>query len=211
MKKLILTAILAISVFAGYAQSFTLRGTVVDANDEPVMSAQVQLKGTDIVTITDFDGMFEITTPDVKTANIILITPIGAETEEYKINPKENNVRIKLKRQEVAELEELVVVGYGVPAREKRWAIGANAVRSVYVGDMNDTYSNYDKHLLNGGVMVERNSEEYGSFVENRFQSAQENPLSTFSLDVDAAAYSNIRRVINNGQMPDKEAVRIEN
>ena len=52
--------------------------------------------------------------------------------------------------------------------------------------------------------------EEYNSIVENPFENIQNQPLSTFSIDVDKAAYSNIRRMINNGQKVDKNAVRIE-
>ena len=52
--------------------------------------------------------------------------------------------------------------------------------------------------------------EEYNPIVENPFENIQNQPLSTFSIDVDKAAYSNIRRMINNGQKVDKNAVRIE-
>ena len=54
------------------------------------------------------------------------------------------------------------------------------------------------------------NNEEYGSFAENRFKEAKSEPLSTFSLDVDAASYSNVRRMINQGEKPPKDAVRVE-
>jgi Ca-activated chloride channel family protein len=53
-------------------------------------------------------------------------------------------------------------------------------------------------------------TEEYDPIVENRFLTATQNPLSTFSIDVDEAAYSNIRRYINNGSIPPAGAVRIE-
>jgi Ca-activated chloride channel family protein len=53
-------------------------------------------------------------------------------------------------------------------------------------------------------------AESYQPIVENAFQNPKDNPLSTFSVDVDAASYSNIRRYINNGQLPPKYAVRIE-
>ena len=56
----------------------------------------------------------------------------------------------------------------------------------------------------------ETNNEEYDAFIENPFESAKNEPLSTFSIDVDKAAYSNVRRMINNGQKVDKNAVRIE-
>jgi len=54
------------------------------------------------------------------------------------------------------------------------------------------------------------NSEEYDEFVENPFELTKNQPVSTFSIDVDNAAYSNIRRMINNGEKVNKNAVRIE-
>lgn len=57
---------------------------------------------------------------------------------------------------------------------------------------------------------VEIDSESYESFQENPFESAQSNPVSTFSIDVDNASYTNIRRFINNGQTVPKDAVRVE-
>src|SRR5690606_710831 len=54
------------------------------------------------------------------------------------------------------------------------------------------------------------NTEEYDGITENIFHSALRKPLSTFSIDVDAASYRNIRRSINNGQRPPKDALRIE-
>ncbi len=56
----------------------------------------------------------------------------------------------------------------------------------------------------------EFNTEGYGNIVENSFLAANQNPLSTFSIDVDEAAYSNVRRFIQNGTMPPKGAVRLE-
>lgn len=54
------------------------------------------------------------------------------------------------------------------------------------------------------------NSEEYQSIKENEFKKVNNNPFSTFSIDVDAASYSNVRRFINDGHLPPKDAVRIE-
>jgi Ca-activated chloride channel family protein len=53
-------------------------------------------------------------------------------------------------------------------------------------------------------------NEEYGHYVENEFSSPTKDPLSTFAVDVDTASYSNIRRFLNDGQMPPPESVRIE-
>jgi Ca-activated chloride channel family protein len=78
---------------------------------------------------------------------------------------------------------------------------------AVEISDMNDmaqlsvsSYSEYEHP----------NTEEYSAISENRFNFAQEVPLSTFSIDVDAAAYSNMRRFLNSGQLPPKDAVRTE-
>jgi Ca-activated chloride channel family protein len=54
------------------------------------------------------------------------------------------------------------------------------------------------------------NTERYAEIVENEFLTAKENPLSTFSIDVDNASYANVRRMIDYGQKPEKGAIRIE-
>lgn len=54
------------------------------------------------------------------------------------------------------------------------------------------------------------NTESYDHIEENGFKEVGANPLSTFSIDVDTAAYSNIRRFILKGEKPPKDAVRIE-
>ena len=57
---------------------------------------------------------------------------------------------------------------------------------------------------------VEFNTEEYGRISENVFMLARETPRSTFSIDVDRASYSNVRRFITGGNLPPRDAVRIE-
>jgi Ca-activated chloride channel homolog len=54
------------------------------------------------------------------------------------------------------------------------------------------------------------NTEDYDKIIENDFLSPREEPLSTFSIDVDEAAYSNVRRYLQNGDLPPAGAVRIE-
>ncbi|RZJ43810.1 MAG: VWA domain-containing protein [Chryseobacterium sp.] len=59
-------------------------------------------------------------------------------------------------------------------------------------------------------IETNQDDEEYASLMENPFELTKSQPVSTFSIDVDNASYSNIRRMINNGQVVDKNAVRIE-
>ena len=54
------------------------------------------------------------------------------------------------------------------------------------------------------------NTATYDKVEENPFLPAATNPLSTFSIDVDTASYSNVRRFINSGSLPPKDAVRVE-
>lgn len=54
------------------------------------------------------------------------------------------------------------------------------------------------------------NTEEYGRVFANGFKQALVDPLSTFSIDVDTAAYANARRFLNSGTLPPKDAVRLE-
>ncbi len=67
--------------------------------------------------------------------------------------------------------------------------------------------SDSDEPLEDDG---EFNTESYDRIVDNSFLRATENPLSTFSIDVDTASYANVRRFLNNNRLPPPGAVRIE-
>jgi len=54
------------------------------------------------------------------------------------------------------------------------------------------------------------NTEAYDLIADNPFLEVAQNPLSTFSIDVDTASYSNVRRFLNSGSLPPKDAVRVE-
>jgi len=65
-------------------------------------------------------------------------------------------------------------------------------------------------HSGNGYYQNNFNTEEYQKIDENDFFDVIKKPMSTFSIDVDGASYSNVRRFINRGQMPPADAVRVE-
>ena len=56
----------------------------------------------------------------------------------------------------------------------------------------------------------EFNTENYAHVAENKFLNVADQPLSTFSIDVDTASYSNSRRFLNDGTLPPKDAIRVE-
>ncbi len=67
-----------------------------------------------------------------------------------------------------------------------------------------------DPNAMPGMYRQDFNTADYGHFVENAFLTAAADPLSTFSIDVDTASYSMVRRFLNEGHLPPKDAVRIE-
>jgi Ca-activated chloride channel family protein len=60
------------------------------------------------------------------------------------------------------------------------------------------------------GAKLGKNTEAYSYIRDNDFLSASDNPVSTFSIDLDTASYANVRRIIEHGSPPPRDAVRIE-
>lgn len=83
----------------------------------------------------------------------------------------------------------------------------AYTAESPYPADNNDKFNS---DFQTGWQPVAPNSEEYTEYSENGFKAVTDNPLSTFSIDVDTASYANLRNNITSGIIPDPEAVRIE-
>lgn len=65
-------------------------------------------------------------------------------------------------------------------------------------------------HVFGSAVGADYDHEVYDLITENSFRTAMDNPLSTFSIDVDTAAYANVRRFLNGNSLPPANAVRIE-
>ena len=180
-------------------QERTITGRVTLSSDgSPLPGVSVVLKGTATNTTTDADGKYSIHVP--ATGGTLTFTFIGLVSKEVRVG-KGNVINVQM-TEDVRELEE-VVTGQGKPARrEKRDAAPSEsrALQGIAPG------SAYDRAY----AVEEVNTEEYQGLEENIFHGADQKPLSTFSIDVDAASYSNLRRFINAGERPPKDAVRIE-
>ena len=84
---------------------------------------------------------------------------------------------------------------------------------AVIIATKNELYKNLSEQELDKRLNIIRPNpiqEDYNAFVENAFESPKTAPLSTFSIDVDNASYTNIRRFLNSGQEVPKDAVRVE-
>mgnify|MGYP001821386817 CR=1 FL=1 len=79
-------------------------------------------------------------------------------------------------------------------------------------GDRSDDSGNNleDRFGLDGVDRRVPGTERYEAIVENKFFPVASRPLSTFSIDVDTASYTNVRRFLNQGRLPPPSAVRIE-
>ncbi len=178
----------------------TITGIVTSASDGSALpGVTVILKGTTTATSTDYSGAYKITVPS--SGGILIFSFIGFKSKEIKIG-KTNTLNAELEY-EVHQLSEVVVVGYSVKSRKS--VTGSVSVIDSKTSMPQAIYAERDDYQE-----AEWNTEEYNTIHENIFHDAIKDPLSTFSIDVDAASYSNIRRFINNGSRPPKDAVRIE-
>jgi len=202
MKQIISLFVLVMVASLGLAsgQNRMITGTVTSAEDgSPIPGVNVILKGTTTGTVTDATGKYSISTP---AKGMLVFSFVGYATQEVAIDI--NNVVNAVLAADVTQLNETVVVGYGVQKRKSL----LGSVSSVkkprsQAPKMADVFYETEQPPV-------YNTEEYDAINENIFHDALRNPLSTFSIDVDAASYSNMRRFISNGQRPPKDAVRIE-
>ncbi len=187
---------LVLAIFAG-TMARTITGKVTDENKAPLPGVNVIVKGSKLGTVTGLNGEYNINIPD---SNAVLVfNYVGYMPEEVKV--KNSSIINVVMTPDVTALEEVMVIGYG------------SAKRS----DMTGAISLFRQPVeCNEGATVyyfpapDFNTEGYSTIHENGYKSPLRAPLSTFSIDVDAASYSNVRRFINDGQKPPVDAVRIE-
>lgn len=92
------------------AQERTVRGTVLDEEDVPVIGASIVLKGTSLGTITDFDGSFSIEIPSGD--QVLIFSFVGMQVQEVPVGNQTEMYITMLN--DAQNLEEVVVIGYGV-------------------------------------------------------------------------------------------------
>ena len=112
MRKQILTFLLAllISPAVMFAQAMkTVKGTVIDQDNQPVIGATVKVNGTTISTATDFDGCYEL--KNVPENAVISYSFIGMKSKDVRLDGR-STVNVTL-LEDTQNLEEVVVIGYG--------------------------------------------------------------------------------------------------
>ncbi|SKD07675.1 Ca-activated chloride channel family protein [Chitinophaga ginsengisegetis] len=215
---LLLSCLVAFTASAQQVRVIT--GIVTDSLlKSPLANVVVRVKGTDVLTATDKKGQFSLKTatdalilevnaagyPAVNvavkdgqnkiTVQLTKLQPLDKKRNQYVMQGNTNDaLQGKVAGVSSSALSEVVVVGYGV---QKRRSVTAS------VSTIRGTSKNYAPSPV-------YNTEDYSPINENIFHTATDQPLSTFSIDVDRASYSNVRRFLNQGMMPEADAVRVE-
>ena len=182
MKQILLFCFLFIGSL--YAQEYEVTGKVTDVFNEPLLGASVLIKGTTQGVTTDFDGKYTI---KVKNGDILEFSFIGMKIKQVKVSGQKI-INVVLEEDNVALQEVVVTTGYVGKRNRKKDKQKKTVAYSIY----------------------EESRETYKAIDESGFKSTAKDPVTTFSADVDKASYSNVRRMLNYGQKPHKDAVRIE-
>ncbi len=209
--------------------SFIVTGRVVDADGYPVPFATVKIKGTNNGISADANGNFSIRVNGEK--DVLIFSGASYREKEILVG-SQHVINVVLEKDGASDLKEVVVTSaFGIKRTARasssntQQISGAqlnaagqpgvnNALAGKAAGIQVTTPTSRSKDSKDKGRFKNNNTgfdrEGYDYIVENAFLKVKDNPLSTFSIDVDAASYSNVRRFLNQGQLPPAGAVRIE-
>ncbi len=171
----------------------------VSSTGQPLVGAQVYVTGTNLGTLSAADGRFVLLLDDALTGRAVTVEAayVGYTTVRHTItlNASAHTLDFALEPV-VLELESLVVTGTAGQARRRDGAAQAALLAPRALLRV------YNDHVAD--------RESYAYISENDFVAVANRPLSTISIDVDRASYSNVRRFIMSGVRPPIDAVRIE-
>jgi len=194
-------------------EAATVSGRVANPSGAPEAGVLIRIAALNVGTASGADGQYRLVVPNARigtAARSVTITAsrVGLRSESRGITLSPGAVltqNFQLASDALA-LQEVVVTAQGTSARRER---------------LNSTTQGLStQNQVQGraaGVAVQSvspreqpNTESYAAIDETGFRSPRTTPLSTFSIDVDRASYSNVRRFLRDGQRPPKDAVRIE-
>ena len=212
---LLAASIITLIAFKSPTQ-FIIRGKITDNKGQPLSGVSINIRETKIGTASAADGTYSISVPDEKT---VLYFSFVGYTEKYVKVGSKKFINVQLSPITSA-LDEIVVTGYAternqfdsyadivVPLPSKNYIVNRELSGKAAGVNVINNESENKKDRYNNNVA---DREGYDFIKENAFVKATENPLSTFSIDVDAASYSNVRRLLQQGNLPPAGAVRIE-
>ncbi|WP_321320742.1 von Willebrand factor type A domain-containing protein [Labilibaculum sp.] len=192
-----------ISLFLiGNLSAKSISGAVSDESNVPMPGVSIIIKGTGIGSVTNIEGKYTI---EANENDILIFGFIGMIAQEIKVK-QQSIINVILKAEDIS-LNEVVVCAYGI---SKQQAITGSAAGVRVKGRKFKKRNPVLLEMMDCEMEEDFNTEAYSAIHENGYKQAVKNPLSTFSIDVDAASYSNVRRFLTEGTKPPIDAVRIE-
>jgi len=184
----------------------SIEGIVKNTANQVLTGAKVKIKGPAVGVETSKTGKFilKIAAKD----SILIVSYDGYITQEVLIRTTSKFVIVTMKpapvhKDMVAEYQnEVSVSAYvsNINVRSRPQRNNTNVLKVM---------QNEVPGMAIRQPFVEDN-ESYSAIKENKLQQVSDQPLSTFSIDVDRASYANVRRYLNNGNLPPNDAVRVE-
>lgn len=230
MKTIAIFFVLFFYTLGGFSQQIIISGIIRDTGKKgPLAGVTILIKGTKFGTISGMDGKYTISCPD--SSAVIIFSYVGFKTKEIVVtNKKVINVALE---EDVQSLECVEITAKGQSISKSTQKIQSSELNGVQLTSIDEALqgriaglditssSGRRRNKSTQGKLIRGplpgnaqyynpSNEEYKKINENGFKNTGTNPLSTFSIDVDKASYSNIRRFINDGQKPPADAVRIE-
>ncbi|WP_179019400.1 vWA domain-containing protein [Winogradskyella forsetii] len=129
---------------------------------------------------------------------------------------------IKIKGTTKSNISNVLYIVDGIPVQKSYNTLieqlDPDTIDSVNVYRSSEAIDKFGNSAKDGCIVITtkqgnyriQNDEDYANITENNFESTAMSPLSTFSIDVDKAGYSNVRRMINNGETIPPDAVKLE-
>lgn len=209
MKQLIVLFCVLVGASAFQLPNRIVSGTITDQNGQALAGAFVTVRGTANGMLTGSDGKFRLRTGPSRKAFLKISMP-GYLSREILIRFGSGLV-IQLSQDTAAAMQgavkkdSLAKEKYHYEVAMATAQLNARKVGSPMIGRL--FYGPESQQL---SAPPPFNREGYDHIEESGFKKVTDHPLSTFSIDVDAASYSNVRRILNEGRMPEQGAVRIE-
>lgn len=185
-------------------------GHVYDSTSHlPIKRATITLiasAGKVYAATSDSSGNFKLTVPTAGKYMLSTSVPGFSRRPNYvNLNNGSNTLNVAMQAN-----AEKVVVHKKLKAEEAKSYAEYDAVASTPLQITNYNYGNSNRAYGYAYTAQEANTENYHHIAENGYKDATKDPLSTLSIDVDRASYSNVRRFLKQGQLPPADAVRVE-
>jgi Ca-activated chloride channel family protein len=208
----LLAVFVSILSVTGRAAGVLVQGLVVDPAGSPVPGATVELAtGTRVVAkaISSADGRFRL--PDVAAgAYELRVTLAGFRQSILKLTVGDKTPEPLIVRMLIGSITETVEVSSVSPAVPPPPAARAVSGTPAVIDFMPPMGGMAGRGGYGVAAPLQPDTESYASIDENKFRRPVDQPLSTFSIDVDSASYANVRRFLNEGRLPPEDAVRVE-